>query len=212
MNRREILGVAFAAVAVVLLMTPLYLGYLLPYPTRGDGWRLTGIYYAQLVMLGFLLLGVAVVAATGNRKLTGRTAAGIALGSVVAVVVYHRVVAHLARATLGRDAYDAFGGTLITPLSYPGSEGIFVEFFLGVLFVVGVLLQSGTLDDDRDYLLALGVVGLVALPGALSGILALFLVSVSSDLLGVPGVGFLLTLAPLVLGLISNSLLETNVS
>lgn len=212
MDRRVPVGLALAAAGVGLIAAPLYLGYLLPYPTPGDGWRLTGIYYAQFVTLGFAALAVGGFALLGTGDISVRAAAAVALGSVVAVVAYHWLVFHLAWATLGRDAHDAFGGALVTPLSSPGREGVFIEFFLATLFVLGVLVQTRAVREHVDVLLGFGVVFVVsaATGSALTGLFGLVLAGLSPDLLGVRGVGIVLALAPFVLGLACNPLFGTS--
>lgn len=205
---RRLPAPALVAVGALLAANQLYLDALLPYPTAGDGWRMTGVYVAELGMVGWLAVLVG-VERFRDAPTTVRRAAGIAFGAVVAHVALNRSLLHASRALLGRDAYE---GTLVVPLSYPGTEGLFIEFALATLFFLVAATRVGRLRDHPDVVAGFVAVflALTFLPvlrggsptGPLAAVGGILFAAVSSDLAGVPLLSAFVVLAVPALGVL----------
>ena len=203
MTRREQVGAVLVVVGVLLLLNPFYLSSLLPYATAGEEFRLTAVYYAELSVLGLLAIGTGAWGLRREEPMPLRFGAGLAFAAVVVHVAINRLTNWVARSMLGTDAYTAFGGSLLNPISFPGSEGLFVEVVLASLFAIGLVLDGGTRRERAVVLVA--VVVLLAVTAATGGIpmgaFGLAIAAVSADLLGIPLVGLVLLLLHLALGL-----------
>jgi hypothetical protein len=173
------LGFAIGLIAgIALLVNPLYLDGMLPYPTEGDGFAIGGLYHAVVAGLGLLMVLGALAAAGADR-----TAADPVL--VVCVAAVPLFV-----------GYEAVVGAVVDPL-----ETRILGYGHRKTFVVGVVaaafaLGAGATSDRSPslalvpLLLGLGFVVVERrLPLTLP--LDLLLVLFSADLLGVPFLGSL---------------------
>lgn len=203
---RRLPAVALLVVGSLLAANQLYLDALLPYPTAGDGWRMTGVYVAELGVVGWLAVLVG-VERLRNAPRTVRRSAGVAFGAVIAHVLLNRALLYASRALLGDAAYD---GTLVVPLSYPGGEGLLIEFTLATLFFLVAGSRVGQLRSHRDLLAGFAAAFLLStlLPlvyggfptGPLQAAFGVFIAAASSDLAGVPFLSALVVAAAPALG------------
>ena len=190
-RRLAITGLLVAA-GLGFVLNPLYLGHLLPYPTPGDGWDLTGIYHAAMSSLGFLLVAVGLDARTASQGLDSRRALGLAIVAVAAVVVTTPIWNRLVVDVLGTQAGEA-RRYLVNPVGSPRGETVFVEASVALAFPLGLAVAR---RDRRAGLLAggalvaaLGLDVLLHFPTGFTGLLGLALLLTSTDLLGVPFIG-----------------------
>ena len=197
---------------VALVLNPLYLDRLLPYPTAGDGFDLTGLYHAAFSTCGFLALGVGVDTLHTDDRLSAERALGVAAVAVVAFALWNGLSNRLFVDVLRVPALSSWR-SFVNPLGYPGGETVLVESFVALGFPLGVALRDG---DGRGvllvggaFLLAFLVDLLLGFVGAVRGIFGLFLLVSSSDLLGVPMLGAAFVVAAFLLGFGHRTLLRS---
>lgn len=211
-GKRHVIGSLLLLLGVVTVLNPLYLDQMLPYPTRGDGWDLTGLYYAALSTVGFLFLSGGAYAVGRRDRLTAKQALGLAVLAVAMFVGFNYVWNRAIIDVLGvRGASHSELRYLINPLKYPGGETVFIESVVALLFPLGIAVsdrdRSGVLLVVGGIVTALVIDLLLSFPIGYAGVLGLVLLLVSSDLLDIPFLGALIAFIPFVFGLAYNDTL-----
>lgn len=200
---RLVIGIGLLVGGFILILNPLYIDALLPYPTQGDGFDLTPLYFSELLVIGFLFLSVGGYALVSDEPLTARRATGLVVVSTVLVILYSQI-----------------GLQFVPQESRVGPlDGWALLFIIGMLFPLGVAVKQSTLHEMRTVIVSIiaGSFALIILEILRSlavgssvyraaarvgqGLFfwTIFLV-LGRDLLGIPFIGVILALVPLVLG------------
>lgn len=213
LDREPAVAGLLVVAGVGLVLNPVYLGLLLPYPTPGDGWDLTGLYHSAMSTVGFLLVAVGLDARLGNGRPGVGRALGLAVVAVAAVVAFTPIWNRLIVDVVGVPGGEA-RRFLVNPVGYPGGETVFVETAVALAFPLGLATARrnarGGLLVGGALVAALAVDVLLSFPSGFVGVLGLALLLASADLLGVPFAGTGLVAIGFAVGLGSDRLLRSS--
>ncbi|MFC7046693.1 hypothetical protein ACFQH6_15925 [Halobacteriaceae archaeon GCM10025711] len=155
MDRRIAVATLLVATGVGLAANPVYLDWLLPYTPAQDAWRLTGLYYATLGLVGLVTLALGGFTLVRGWRLSVGHAVSLALAVLVLFPTYLSVGSWLVRTVRGPDVYVI---SLTAPLGDLFGEGLFAVVALALFFPLGVAVAR------RDLLAVSGL--LTALVGS----------------------------------------------
>lgn len=202
-DEKLFIGSGIIAIGLVFTLNPLYIDALLPYPTPGDSFDLTPLYFSELTVIGTLLLTIGVYSLFDETPLTGNRASGLAAVAVLLAIIYSyfglRFIPHSFRVR----PYAGWAILFIIVMLFPigivarhRDKGmirrVLVWLFLGSLTFV-ILEVLGWMVVGRSPIEAAAYVGGRLLFGVF------FLINADA-LLGVPMIGIILAVIPLVFG------------